>query len=111
MIEGHLQMVDAHLLEHFILNAVLFLLAGVRYFWGSPNDMLRLGLFLTLGWSVIGDMDYYYQWPLNLPSFGLGERETISKMLLITTFVIDLGRDYFRYRLLRRMKEITEYLR
>ena len=98
-------------IEHYILNAVIFLLAGVRYFWGDPNDMLRLGLFLTVGFSVIGDMDFYYQWPLNLPTFGLGKRETISKCLLILTLVVDLGRDYYKLRFRRRLKELASFVK
>lgn len=99
------------LMEHYVLNAVLFMLTGIRYFWGSPNDMLRLGLFLICGWVVVGDMDFYYQWPLQLPTFGVGPRETITKLMLIATLLIDIGRDYIRVRFRRRLLDIKEWVR
>lgn len=93
--------------HHIILNAVLFFLTGVRYFWGNPANMLRLGLFLTLGWVIIGDMDLYYGWPITLPAIEFSDRGLVTKILLIATYAVDLGRDYMTMRFRHRLDDLS----
>lgn len=88
------------------MDAVLFLITGIRYFWGPPIDLTRLTLFLVAGWAVIGDMDLYYNWPIMLPAISYSDRGLIAKYLLAVGVAVDILKDWWKVRQMGFFRDI-----
>ena len=79
---------------HYVLDAILLVLAIIRYLWGSLTNLTRLGIVVCFLELSIANMDSYYR--MIQPDFSPGgpAPRILGKMLLLIFIVADLVRDY-----------------
>src|SRR5262245_5752885 len=83
---------------HYVIDAGLLILTAVRYLWGPPTDLTRLGLLVCAFTLVMSDMDVYYNLEPFTFSFGKLGEIPIVKGLLGLFITADLVRDYILNR-------------
>ena len=97
---------------HYVINALLFALFIVRYVWGPPSDLLRLGLVCTMALGVIINLNFYYEGPFSfLPIFADSPAGFSGKLVVFIFLVADLVKDFFAWRHDARMREFVNYVK
>src|SRR5262245_25466656 len=83
---------------HYVLDVVILVLAIIRYLWGSPLDLTRLGIVLCFLSLAVGNFDFYYK--IFSPQFAPGPpaARITGKLLLFIGLMADLMRDYLLER-------------
>ena len=98
--------------QHYVINAVLFMLFIVRYVWGPPSDLLRLGLVCTMALGVLINLNFYYQGPLSfLPMFADSPAGFAGKVVVFVFLVADLAKDFLAWHHDAHMREFVNYVK
>jgi len=79
---------------HYVLDALILILATVRYLWGSLTNLTRLGIVLCFLSLSLGNLDQYYK--IFIPDLSPGgpAPRITGKLLLLIFIAADLLRDY-----------------
>ena len=96
--------------QHYVINAILFILMIVRYLTGPLGDLLRLGLVISTGYGVASNLDAYYAWKLEMPHFGQTQAAFIVKIMLASFIIADLVKDYFAWRYDQWRRELVSFV-
>jgi len=81
-------------ITHYMLDAMILVLATVRYLWGSLTNLTRLGIVLCFVSLSLGNLDSYYKFLTPDLSPGGPAPRITGKLLLLIFIVADLLRDY-----------------
>ena len=46
---------------HYVVDVIILILAIIRYLWGSPTDLTRLGIVLCFFALAAGNFDFVYK--------------------------------------------------
>ena len=91
---------DEHLFS-LVANLVTLVVISIRIQLDGMYEsgtFLRIGLFMTVCWFLLGDVDYYvgsWDW-LDIAQFGSPARAGVAQVVAIVSILIDMYR--FRQR-------------
>jgi len=84
----------ADVVTHYVLDAVILVLATIRYLWGTPADFTRLGIMAGFFELSVANIDSYYRIFTTEFEPGGPAPRILGKLLIALGLITDLIRDY-----------------
>ena len=81
-------------ITHYVLDAIILILAIVRYLWGSLTNLTRLGIVMCFLELNLANFDSYHMLLRPEISPGGPAGRILGKTLLAVFIVADLVREY-----------------